>query len=77
MTTRSEWSRILIVENHPDQLDTLVKLLNEEGYHVVGVPSIAEALECAKCEKFAVAVINMPVPDAFSNPITSTFTGDE
>ena len=64
MTTRSEWSRILIVEDHPGRLETLVTLLSEDGYYVVGAPTIAEALECAKCEKFAVAVINMQLPDA-------------
>lgn len=59
MTTRSEWSRILIVNDHPGRLETLVQLLREDGYHVEGVPTVAEALECAKCEKFAVAVMDL------------------
>lgn len=63
MTTRSEWSRILIVKDHPGQLETLVQLLSEEGYHVEGVPTVALALECAKCEKFAVAVMDLRLPD--------------
>jgi PAS domain S-box-containing protein len=64
MTNRSEWLRILIVKDHPGQLETLVELLGEEGYHVVGAATVAEALECAKCEKFSIAVVDLQLPDA-------------
>jgi len=65
MTSRSEWLRILIVEDHPcQQLKTLVQLLGHEGYHVVGVATVTEALEYAKSEKFAVAVVDLQSPDA-------------
>jgi PAS domain S-box-containing protein len=64
MTTQSEWSRILIVNDHPGQLETLVQLLSEEGYQVVGAATVAEALRCAECEKFSVAVVYLQLPDA-------------
>lgn len=64
MTNRSEWLRILIVKDHPGRLETLVELLGEEGYDVVGAATASEALEFAQCEKFAVAVIDLELPDA-------------
>lgn len=64
MTTRSEWSRILIVKDHPGQLETLVELLGEESYQVVGAVTAAEALRCAEREKFSVAVVDLQFPDA-------------
>jgi PAS domain S-box-containing protein len=64
MTTRSEWSRILIVKDHPGQLETLVEVLGEEGYQVVGAATVAEALRYAECEKFSVAVVDLRLPDA-------------
>jgi len=64
MTTQREGLRILIVEDHPGQLETLVALLGEEGYEVVGAATVAEAFEYAKCEKFAIAVVDLQLPDA-------------
>ncbi|HSF10116.1 MAG TPA: response regulator [Nitrospirales bacterium] len=64
MTAHSEWSRILIVEDHPGQLEILAELLGKEGYHVLGVSTVAEAVRYAKNEKFLVAVVNLQVPDA-------------
>lgn len=64
MTSWSEGLRILVVEDHPGQLETLVELLNEEGYLVAGAATVAEALEFAKGEKFSVAVIDLQLPDA-------------
>lgn len=64
MTAHSEWSRILIVEDHPGQLEILAGLLGKEGYPVLGVSTVAEALKYAKGEKFLVAVVNLQVPDA-------------
>ncbi|MDH5295571.1 MAG: response regulator [Nitrospirota bacterium] len=63
MTTQREGLRILIVEDHPGQLESLVKTLGDEGYEVVGVATVAEALEYAKCEKFAIAVVDLQLPD--------------
>lgn len=63
MTTRSEWLRILIVEDHPGRLETLVELLGEEGYLVVGAATAEEALDRAQREKFSVAVVDLQVPD--------------
>ena len=64
MTAHSEWSRILIVEDHPGQLEILAGLLGKEGYPVLGVSTVAEALKYAKGEQYLVAVVNLQVPDA-------------
>jgi PAS domain S-box-containing protein len=64
MTTRSEWSRILIVKDHPGQLESLVEVLGEEGYQVVGAATVAEAVRYAECEKFSVAVVDLRLPDS-------------
>ncbi len=63
MTMRREWLRILIVEDRPSQWETNVNDLAEEGYQVVGARTAAEASEYAKCESFAVAVVNVQAPD--------------
>lgn len=63
MTMRREWLRILIVEDRPDQLETLVNILEKEGYQVVGSRTAAEASEYAKGEAFAVAVVDVQTPD--------------
>ncbi|MDH5700072.1 MAG: response regulator [Nitrospirota bacterium] len=63
MTMRREWLRILIVEDRPGQLEILVNVLAEEGYQVVGAATAAEALEYAKGESFAVAVVDVQAPD--------------
>ncbi|HNP61719.1 MAG TPA: PAS domain-containing protein, partial [Nitrospirales bacterium] len=64
MTMRREWLRILIVEDRPSQLEMNVNDLAEEGYQVVGARTAAEASEFARCESFAVAVVNVQAPDA-------------
>ena len=63
MTMRREWLRILIVEDRPGLCENLVNVLTEEGYQVVGATTTAEALEYAKCEGFAVAVVDVQAPD--------------
>jgi len=63
MTMRREWLRILIVEDRPGQLEALVNVLAEEGYQVVGAATAAEALAYVKCERFAVAVVDVQAPD--------------
>lgn len=60
---RREWLRILIVEDRPSQLETFVNDLAEEGYQVVGVRTATEASEYAKCESFAVAVVDVQASD--------------
>ncbi|WP_447963992.1 response regulator [Nitrospira sp. Ecomares 2.1] len=64
MTMRREWLRILIVEDRPSQLEMNVNDLAEEGYQVVGAKTAAEASEFARCESFAVAVVNVQALDA-------------
>lgn len=63
MAMRREWLRILIVQDRPDQLASLVNVLGDEGYQVVGARTAAEASEYARCESFAVAVVDVQAPD--------------
>ena len=60
----TDWSRILIVEDHPGQLDTLLELMKEEGYVVVGCSTANEARAQAERNTFGVAVLDLQLPDA-------------
>jgi len=61
--TPNTWSRILIVNDHPGQLEPLTTILIDEGHDVVGCSTIAEAMGYAQREPFAVAVIDVQSPD--------------
>ena len=63
MITANIWSRILIVNDHPGQLDPLTAALVDEGHDVVGCSTMAEAVGYARREPFAVAVIDVQSPD--------------
>lgn len=64
MTPQNAWARILVVHDHPGQLNTLVQSLGEEGYQVMAAATAAEALKWAKKETFAVAVVDLALPEA-------------
>ena len=64
MGMETDWSRILIVEDHPGQLDTLLELMKEEGYVVVGCSTANEARVQAERNTFGVAVLDLQLPDA-------------
>ena len=64
MDSQHDWSRILIVEDHPGQLDTLLELVREEGYVAVGCSTADEARTYAEREVFGVAVLDLQLPDA-------------
>ena len=63
MLGQSEGSHILLVEDHPGQLEILTSLLGEEGYHLVGCRTVAEALKYAQREPFDVVVVDLQVVD--------------
>lgn len=63
MMSPNMWSRILIVNNHPGQLEALTAALVDEGHDVVGCSTITEAMGYAQSEPFAVAVIDVQSPD--------------
>lgn len=60
---RSCLSRVLVVEEHPDQLDMLTALLVEEGFAVLGCSTAAEAQARIGEGGFSVAVVDVRLPD--------------
>jgi CheY-like chemotaxis protein len=55
--------RILVVEDAPDVLDVLTRLLRLEGADVVGVASGREALTAFRSRHFDVVVSDLGLPD--------------
>ncbi|MGD9853196.1 MAG: response regulator [Nitrospirales bacterium] len=64
MDREHKWSRILIVEDHPGQLETILALVREEGYEAVGCSTASEARAHAERESFGVAVLDLQLSDA-------------
>jgi len=56
-------SQVLVVENDPAELAAVSALLQNEGFHVIGCGSAAEALEHVQRRDFGVAVVDMRLPD--------------
>jgi PAS domain S-box-containing protein len=55
---------LLLVEDHRDSARALAGLLENRGYNVESVPTVAEALEVLACEKFDLLVCDLGLPDA-------------
>ena len=55
--------RLLVVEDHPDTLGTLERLLTRRGYVVRTASSIAQALEVARDYEFDLLVSDIGLPD--------------
>lgn len=64
MTERNRLPRLLIVEDDFSQRTLLNDLLSEEGFDVVGVSTCEEALRQLQRGAFAVAIIDLRLPDA-------------
>jgi len=64
MGMETDWSRILIVKDNPGQLETLLELMKEEDYVVVGCSTASEARVHAEGNTFGVAVLDLQLPDA-------------
>ena len=64
MSRERDWSRILIVEDHAEQLETLLRLVQEEGYVAVGCSTASEARAHAEREPFGVAVLDLQLSDS-------------
>jgi PAS domain S-box-containing protein len=56
--------RVLLVEDHPDTLRTLKRLLEKMGYHVIPASSAAAALSALSSESVDVLVSDIGLPDA-------------
>ena len=54
--------RILVVDDEPNELRALTIGLKLEGFHVVGVPGGKEAIAMLKKREFAVALIDLMMP---------------
>lgn len=63
MPSRSRPIRILVTEDHDGQLETIMALLREEGYEVVGCRTAAETIALAQQQRFDIAVIDLQLPD--------------
>jgi PAS domain S-box-containing protein len=63
MSPRSRSIRILVAEDHNGQLETLMALLREEQYDVVGCRTATETLAQAQKQHFDIAVIDLQLPD--------------
>jgi CheY-like chemotaxis protein len=55
--------RILIVEDHDDSLEALMRLLRMRGYAVAGVRTGAEALEACEAADFDLMLCDIGLPD--------------
>jgi len=55
--------RILLVEDHPDTLRTMRRLLCALGYSVVSAGNVAEAMRMVDAEEFDVLVSDIGLPD--------------
>lgn len=56
-------AQILIVDDHPDLIDNLTEILEEEGARVSRAMSASEAIEVAR-QGFDVALVDIRLPDA-------------
>ncbi len=62
-------NRILLVEDHPDTLQVLSRLLKSLGYRVQAAGSVREALQLARQEKFELLISDIGLPDGSGNEI--------
>lgn len=60
---RLDEAQILIVDDHPDLIDNLTEILEEEGATVSRAMSASEAIEVAR-QGFDVALVDIRLPDA-------------
>ena len=63
VSTRSRNIRILVTEDHPGQLQTIMALLQKEKYDVRGCRTAAETIAQAQKQRFDIAVIDLQLPD--------------
>jgi len=68
-----EGTDLLIVEDNLSQLLTLAALLQREGFRVVGCGSMAEAVEQLDGGEFAVAIVDLRLPDGDGSNLFETF----
>jgi CheY-like chemotaxis protein len=57
-------AKVLLVEDHPDTVRTMARLLRNSGYKVRTAHSVASALRLADAEPFDIVVSDIGLPDA-------------
>jgi PAS domain S-box-containing protein len=62
-TERQDFLRLLLVEDDPAQLQTLTRIMQAEGFEVVGSQSATAALAHLECLQFGVAIVDLRLPD--------------
>src|SRR5919109_754160 len=62
-TGRQSFLRLLIVEDDAAQLQTLTRIMQAEGFEVVGSQSAAAALAHIQRLQFGVAIVDLRLPD--------------
>lgn len=65
--------RLLVVEDHPDTLGTLTRLLTRRGYIVRTASCIAESLEVAREYEFDVLISDIGLPDGRGTELLDQF----
>lgn len=59
----SQWTRVLIVDDDPGQIETLLEILKDEGFEARGCRTAKEALSTIEKEDIGIAVIDLRLPD--------------
>lgn len=68
-----EGLRLLVVEDHPDTLGTLTRLLTRRGYIVRTAASLAESLEVARGYEFDLLISDIGLPDGRGTELLDQF----
>ena len=66
---KSRYSRLLIVDDDANQLRTLTRIFEAEGFDAVGCATAAEALEHLRGGDIGVAVVDLRLPDLSSSDL--------
>ncbi|GAK51854.1 signal transduction histidine kinase [Candidatus Moduliflexus flocculans] len=56
-------STMLVIEDNPAQLETLLNILEDEGFQPVGCSTGRAAIEACQRDAFAVAILDIRLPD--------------
>lgn len=67
--TEERARKILLVDDHPDTLKVLTRVLSRWGYRVTQAHDVRHALECAEKERFDVLVSDIGLPDGSGTEI--------
>jgi two-component system CheB/CheR fusion protein len=69
--------RVLVVDDDPASVETMRRLLENEGMHVVQASSAAEALAHAKKNRFDIVVTDVAMPDMDGHALVAALRRDK